>query len=350
MSSDLRHYLLSPSSLCCSSRRVWFSATLPASMAHELVLRESEKVGRLATIRYVFYGLELAGLVGAVFMLLTAIIWRKRVRRHASWFNFTITWIISCSSYLFLMGEPLDQQPNHNLCLVQAALVYSVPTLTSGATIALVIHIYMMLRNLLTLPTNRQGSLTAAVSSSLALHPAWAMFVFSMKFGLDHPSLVRRSDSDDGTASYCIMNTTLLQRVSGIVVVIIMVLCLVVEVVIFRHLRRAWETLQKDNRSSVSTIVRVLAFTLVGMLSIILSLIFSVTPNYHNTAFNIVIAMIPVFSVIIFGTQKDLITAWGSGFQNPGTHGDDTWEIFTPNESQQTISRQVSERHEGYQL
>jgi hypothetical protein len=47
-----------------------------------------------------------------------------------------------------------------------------------------------------------------------------------------------------------------------------MVLCLAVEVVIFRHLWRAWESLKRDDQSSVSIIVRVLAFTLVGMLSI----------------------------------------------------------------------------------
>jgi hypothetical protein len=47
-----------------------------------------------------------------------------------------------------------------------------------------------------------------------------------------------------------------------------MILCLGVEVIIFRHLWRTWATLKRDNRSSVSIIVRVLAFTLVGMLSI----------------------------------------------------------------------------------
>jgi len=66
----------------------------------------------------------LAGLVGAVLMLLTAIIWRKIVRRHASWFNFMITWIISCSSYIFLLGEPVGRTPNHILCLSQAALIF----------------------------------------------------------------------------------------------------------------------------------------------------------------------------------------------------------------------------------
>jgi len=145
---------------------------------------------------------------------------------------------------------------------------------------------------------------------------------------------------DDGT--YCDLDTKLPQKVSGIVVVIIMVFCLAVEVIIFRHLRRAWETLKRDNRSSVSIIVRVLAFTLVGMLSITLSF-FLVIPDYPNTAFNIVIAMVPVSSVIIFGTQKDIFAAWASGFRSRRTHDADTWETFTPNESRHTVGPQVSE-------
>jgi len=307
-------------------------------MAHEPVLRESVEVGRVATIRYVFYGLELAGLAGAVVMLVTAIIWRKVARRHASWFNFMITWIISCSSYLFLMGVPVGRSPNHNLCLFQAALVYSVPTLTSGATLALVIHVYMTLRSLLTVPTNHRASWTAALVVGPYV-PAWAMFAFSLKVGLDDPSLV-----SPGDGTYCDLDTTLPGKVSEIVVVIIMVVCLAVEVIIFRHLRRAWDTLKRDNRSSVSIIIRVLAFTLVGMLSIILSLIFLIIPDYHRTAFNIMIAMVPVSSVIIFGTQKDIFAAWASGFRSQRTHGEDTWETFTPTESRQTVGPQVSER------
>ncbi|KAJ7243168.1 hypothetical protein B0H12DRAFT_836953 [Mycena haematopus] len=304
-------------------------------MAHDLVLRESVEVGRVVTIRYVFYGLELAGLVGAVVMLLTAIIWRNVVRRHFSWFNFMITWIISV---LHIFGR----KPNHNLCLFQAALIYSVPTLTSGATIALVIHVYITLRKLLTLPTSPRVSLTAALVVGPYI-PALAIFVFCLKVGLNDPPVVYRHD--DGT--YCALDTRLPERVSGIVVVVIMLFCLAAEAIIFLHLRRAWEILKKDNRSSVSTIVRVLAFTLVGMLSISLSLLFLVIRNCPNTAFNIMIAIVPVSSVVIFGTQKDIFTAWTSGLRNRDSHGTDTWDTFTPNASERTITRQVSETHES---
>ncbi|KAJ7336177.1 hypothetical protein DFH08DRAFT_878000 [Mycena albidolilacea] len=342
MSSELPRRLLSPS-ICCSLGKPGSLQPSLRPMAHEHVLRESVEVGRAATsfrgYRDGFYALELLGLVGAVLMLLTAIIWRKVVRRHASWLNFMTAWIISCASYLFLMAEPVGRHPNHNLCLFQAALVYSVPTLTSGATLALVIHVHMTLRSLLTLPTNHQRSWTPALVIGPYV-PAWAIFTYALKVGLNDPSLVHRLD--DGT--YCDLAKESPQRVSSIVVVIIMVLCLAVEVVIFRHLWRAWESLKRDDQSSVSIIVRVLAFTLVGMLSIILSLFFLVIPDNHDMVFNIVIAIPPVSSVIIFGTQKDIFTAWASGFWNRRAHGADTWDTFTPNESRRnTVSPQVSQ-------
>ncbi|KAF7349349.1 hypothetical protein MSAN_01724700 [Mycena sanguinolenta] len=312
-------------------------------MAHDLGLRDSLEVGSVATIRNVFYGLELAGLVGAVVMLLTAIIWRKIVRRHASWFNFMVTWIISCSSYIFLLGESVGRTPNHSLCLSQAALIFSVPTLTSAATSALVIHVYLTMRQVLTMSTHCQASWTTALLIGPYI-PTLAMLIFCLRLALHNPSLVFRPD--DGT--YCTFNTKLPGRVSGIVVVVIMLFCLAIEIIIFRHLRRAWKILKKENCSSISTIVRVLAFTLVGMLSIILSLLIMVIPNSLNSAFNIVIAIVPVSSVLIFGTQKDIFTAWASGFRCRETHGTDTWDTFTPHASLRTITRQVSGTHESH--
>ncbi|KAJ7727746.1 hypothetical protein B0H16DRAFT_249685 [Mycena metata] len=301
-------------------------------MTHELVLGETVETVR----RNVFYGLQMAGLVGAIILLLTAIAWHKVARRHASWLNFMITWIISCSSYLFLMREPLGQQPDHNLCLFQAALVFSVPTLTSGATIALVIHIYKTLSSLLTAPTNRPRTSWATAALVIGPYiPAWAMFAFALRLGLGKPSLVYRPD--DGT--YCTLATNLPGRVSAVIVAAIMILCLALEVVIFRNLRRTWATLQKD--SQIAIIIRVLAFTLVGMLSIILSLVFLAIPS-DGEAFNIVIALVPVSSVLIFGTQKDIFAAWTSGFRRcDRAREEDMRETFTRVESRQTVDHPI---------
>ncbi|KAJ6590717.1 hypothetical protein DFH09DRAFT_1140111 [Mycena vulgaris] len=293
-------------------------------MSHEHTPHEDIQEVKVATMRYVFYGLQVAGLLGAFLMLLTAGIWRKAARRHASWFNFMITWIISCSSYIFLIGKPMGHEPSHGLCLFQEALIYSVPTLTTGATIALVIHVYITLHCMLTAINHRASWTVALVVGPYV--PAWAMFVYTLRTGLNDPSLVQRL----GDGMYCSLRTTMPGRVSGIVVATISLACLAVEAIIFRNLRRAWTTLKRERRSSVSMIIRVLAFTMIGMLSIILSLILLALPDDHGAAFDIVISIIPVSSVLIFGTQKDILTAWCSLCRRK-PHDADTWETFTPN-------------------
>ncbi|KAJ7604249.1 hypothetical protein FB45DRAFT_957578 [Roridomyces roridus] len=313
-------------------------------MAHDLTMRDSVDVAR-TSFRYAFYGLQLAGLSGAFLLLLTASIWRKATRRHASWYNFMICWIISCSSYIFLIGLPLGKEPDQALCAVQAALIYAVPPLTAGATIALVIHVYMTLRSLLVDIPHRQLWTAALVIGPYI--PAWILFLVFLNKGLSDPSLVRRMD--DGTYCSMSMNTQVPARASSAVVSTIMILCLGVEAIIFRNLRRVWAIFKQDSdeRASVSMVVRVLAFTSIGMLSIILSMIFMILPDSTNEIFNIVIAIVPVSSILIFGTQKDILAAWTSTCRREREnhhheqHHVEMWETFTPTGSSNLNTRSI---------
>lgn len=283
-------------------------------------------------MRYVFYGFQMTGLLGAVVMLFTAAVWRKIVPRHPSWFNFMITWIISCSSYIFLVGVPSGKNPSHALCLAQAALVYSVPSLTAGATISLVIHVYMTLRSMLSGVLYRTWWTIALVIGPYV--PAWVVLMVSLHIGLREPDSVRRSAEN----MYCNLKPNLPERLSAALVAAIMLIGLAVELIIFRNLWRAWGTLKRDDRNSASRVVRVLAFTIVGMLTIILSLIFCALPK-HGAAFDLTISILPLSSVLIFGTQKDIITAWGSICRRR-THGEDTWETFTPVGTRLTVTEE----------
>ncbi|KAF7323950.1 hypothetical protein MKEN_00616500 [Mycena kentingensis (nom. inval.)] len=261
-------------------------------------------------VNAIFWGMQTAGLLGAFVMLLTATIWHNIARRHSSWFNFMITWLLSCASYLFTMNTPANRQPDHALCLFQAALIYSVPTLTSGATVALVVNVYLNLRSLLTGSRNHNRTVVSTALIVAPYIPAWAVFASALTLGLSEPSRVQRLDG----AAYCTITSLVPSRVSAALVATLMTACLALEIIIIRAMRRAWETLRRDDRGSIPIIVRVFAFTLVGMLSIILSLVLLALPSTssHDAAFNIVIATIPISSVIIFGTQKDILTAWCS--------------------------------------
>ncbi|KAJ7053286.1 hypothetical protein C8F01DRAFT_552011 [Mycena amicta] len=312
-------------------------------MAHDFPPRDAigpmEGQARSSAVNMAFYGMQTAGLLGTLLMLLTATIWHKVARRHSSWFSFVVAWLISCTSYLLTMGVPADHQPNHALCVLQAALIYSVPPLTAGATVALVVNVYLNLRSVLTASNNYNGVEVKTALIVVPYIPAWAVFTLTLRLGLDEPGLILRRD--DG--AYCSIVSSIPSRVSSALVAGLMITCVGIEIVIILAMRRAWETLQRDDRGSITITVRVMAFTLVGMLFIILSLVLLALPNDHDTAFNIVIAIIPLSSVIIFGTQKDILTAWGSifvfllGRRTTTEHGTDTWETFTPIETGQNL-------------
>ncbi|KAK0192389.1 hypothetical protein F5146DRAFT_1039599 [Armillaria mellea] len=88
-----------------------------------------------------FYVLQLTGFMGLLIILLTGTFSPTVAKRHVCWLNFIISWIISTISYSLLVGHSMDWEPPHGLCLTQAILVYSVPTLTACTTTALVIHV-----------------------------------------------------------------------------------------------------------------------------------------------------------------------------------------------------------------
>jgi hypothetical protein len=107
-----------------------------------------------------FLALETFGWSGSLIILLTVIF--SNVRRHITWINFCMSWILSSLSYCLLLFARQDYgpEPNHILCLVQSPLIYAAPTLyvsnliykkvilayiltrrTAGTTLALVIHV-----------------------------------------------------------------------------------------------------------------------------------------------------------------------------------------------------------------
>ncbi|KAJ3799264.1 hypothetical protein GGU11DRAFT_666182, partial [Lentinula aff. detonsa] len=73
---------------------------------------------------------QLSGAIGMAVILFTAIISQK-VKRLATWYMFCASWTISCLSYtlLFFVGQIHLPEPKKSICVTQAALMYSVPTL-----------------------------------------------------------------------------------------------------------------------------------------------------------------------------------------------------------------------------
>ncbi|KAE9382752.1 hypothetical protein BT96DRAFT_930172 [Gymnopus androsaceus JB14] len=75
-------------------------------------------------------------------LILFSAILSQQVKRLATWYTFCLSWTISCLSYLWLFfsGEIHSPESSNFICITQAALIYSVPTLTASATLSLLLH------------------------------------------------------------------------------------------------------------------------------------------------------------------------------------------------------------------
>lgn len=75
----------------------------------------------------VFDVLAFIFLVLLLVVLLTAAV-SHQVQRKGSWFNFMLPVALYPASFLLLLGEQNHTQPPFPLCMLQAVLVYALPT------------------------------------------------------------------------------------------------------------------------------------------------------------------------------------------------------------------------------
>ncbi|KAF5350777.1 hypothetical protein D9758_010329 [Tetrapyrgos nigripes] len=222
-----------------------FDATTVFSAASALLTRRSSEddypptpVPHTNVILHIFFAFQLFSLAGLSVILFTTAI--TRTWKHPTWINFCVTWIISCISYSLLVGRPLSYVPPHQLCLAQAALIYTVPTLTAFGTFSLVLHVFRMVRHC--------GDGGKALTIALVVSPylaASGMMVMALIIGLRDPSTVRRTSS----GLYCDMGNEIPGRISAGVVTIVMIVCIILEALISRDVKRQWSFLRASASS-----------------------------------------------------------------------------------------------------
>ncbi|KAG7446741.1 uncharacterized protein BT62DRAFT_931315 [Guyanagaster necrorhizus] len=273
----------------------------------ELLHREetSSYTGSERRCLVAFYVLQLAGFGGLLTILLTGIFSPTVAKRHVCWLNFIITWMASAISYSLLVGHSMDWEPPHGLCLTQAILIYSVPTLTTCTTTALVIHVSISMNALLSPPSGVHFNWTPFLYVMPYL-ASGGMAALSLAIGLQDPDTVARRES----RMYCNFANRTPSHVSSALVAGIMVLCLLVEIFVLVKLRKNWMYLRKKrDRQTISSILRVLAFSAVGCMAIGLGFVFVFT-SYRGPALNLILGSVPLLAVLLFGTQQDILDSW----------------------------------------
>jgi hypothetical protein len=267
-----------------------------------------DEEGNSSELIKVFISFNLFGLFGFLITLVTVLCSRS-TPRHSTWFSFAISWIISAISYslLFWGGNLTGPEPPYTLCLIQGILVYSAPPLTAATTLALVVQIWFLVHSVVTTTSSKAGRMPPMLLTALLVIPYLlyiTILIGTLVVGWYNPHTVRRV----GSGMYCNFSNRIPGRLSTLLVALIMVPAVVLEILICRALRQQW-TLFKRTPDALSMVLRVVAFTFVGILAIALSMVFFFM-IHHGADLNIVISIVPVSAVLIFGTQADLLRVW----------------------------------------
>nr|GAT47760.1 predicted protein [Mycena chlorophos] len=290
----------------------------------------------------VFLTLQIIGLVGSGALVLTTTL-SSRAPRNATWQNFFTSWIISTVSYSLILfaGQIHLKNPTFGVCLAQAGLIYGIPALTAASTFGLIAQIWFSVQTLLLHKVKYERICTMCILI-LPYFVLFGMVVASWITGINNPSRVQLI----GSGMYCHIGPSailyvranashkphlisLSGKASAALVALTLIPTLALEIAICIALRRNWAAFKKM-KHSLSITIRVLIFTLFGILAISLSAVF-VFSNNHGAAINVVIATLPVIAVIIFASQKDILLVWM--FWRPRPPMSDTKDLSSDSDS-----------------
>ncbi|THU87656.1 hypothetical protein K435DRAFT_969801 [Dendrothele bispora CBS 962.96] len=253
----------------------------------------------------IFLALQVVGFIGSVAVLFTALF--SSVSRQATWYNFFISWMVFCISYLllFFAGKSHSREPPFALCLVQSSMTYAAPPFAASATLGMVIQLYFNIYTALTGTRIKKERVWNAIILVLPYVIFLGVLLESLVLGL------ALEEAHFSIISYCTLETIVPGRLTAALVVFFLVPVLVLNVIIYRKLRKHSSTLG-TTRAFKS---RVTLLSLFGMISIVAGLLFFFIVFIQDSDdglvdLDIVLACIPNAAVFVFGTHKDLLQVW----------------------------------------
>ncbi|KAJ3932838.1 MAG: hypothetical protein NXY57DRAFT_1060900 [Lentinula lateritia] len=275
-------------------------------LSNRLSLTEFSVVVSFGPELKAFNALQLLGLIGSIFVLVTALF--SSVPRQATWYNFFISWTVFCASYLLLFfdGHAYDGDPELSLCIAQSSLTYAASPFSAACSLAMVIQLYINIQTSLTGRSVRGKQYWRIVLMITPYVIFTALIIESLSLSLSTPN------AKFSAVSYCSLENHIPGRITAALVVILTVPMLVLNLLIYLSFRKHWTFLQKGNYTSM--FVRVSAFTLFGLASVIVGLLFFLiafigarSSNKGLVELDIVLSMMPVAAVVVFGSHKDLL-------------------------------------------
>lgn len=119
-----------------------------------------------AALVSVYIAFQMAGTLGFLVIVLTAAL-SSRVMRHPTWFSFCLSWATWGVSFsLLFYARQQTQLTSHTLCIVQSALVYTMPFLW-------VLMMYSVLCSVWMIYTQNRSHLNCPCLLRTLLHLIW---------------------------------------------------------------------------------------------------------------------------------------------------------------------------------
>ncbi|KLO16369.1 hypothetical protein SCHPADRAFT_823375, partial [Schizopora paradoxa] len=245
-------------------------------------------------------------------LLVATILLARNIRRHATFINMIVTWMIVgfSSSLLLYAGFQTGPEPPKSLCLLQASLLYAQPGMTSLSAFALVFQVfYVVHATFREKDPHHHQTLRKWI---LLVLPYLALVVFASLtayVGATNTEMVSRQRR----FFYCSVKSTSLTSsittFSALVLFVTMILELWIVQLTYRH----WRILRSNELNEnigldLNLLIRIVAFSTWCIMGMSLSLLSLKAPE--SPVPDLALATMGSAVVLVFGTQRDVLHAW----------------------------------------
>ncbi|KAI0089244.1 hypothetical protein BDY19DRAFT_133221 [Irpex rosettiformis] len=266
---------------------------------------------------YAFFSLQIiGGHVGVPIILATFLI--SGVRRHPLVVNFLGTWIIYATSFCLLLytGYQFKHDIPRTLCIIQASLIHGVSLMAPIATFAFVLNLWLSTRATCLVPDEEDGltppKRPMTSCNRVLLVAPYTVFLICVFVILAVPDpkgdIIFRVEG----SLYCTIQSSY-TRIVPLIASSIMIIVLILEGIIIARLRklnRIYGQLGSQQDYAPPIIVRIMLFSVCLFIALI-ALCISIVTEVDLVSLHIIQSILPTAVFVIFGTQKDLLEAWG---------------------------------------
>ncbi|KAL5519412.1 hypothetical protein ACEPAH_1095 [Sanghuangporus vaninii] len=321
--------------------------------ANGLLQSEADHVQHVQRVKEnVYLGIQIAGGQILLPILLLTVLFSKRVKRHPVFIDFCISWILSSMIHSLLLyrdrssDDLLSLNPSYNACLIQASLINGIQAMTSSTNLALVIHLWQLLRQC---PASEHGGMGSSARSrkkilfdcALLVTPILVLVAFTvstMMIGMDPAkglaveSTIPGSGLSVPTVFYCIifengdfthslgLVLTILRSVLGFSCSISLITVgfeVSIAILVYRKRtflnRNAFNWMALFSRIALFSAYRIVAVILNAAIMDrpdILFLVGMADDNLFSGVVDFFNAATPLVAFVVFASEKDIWSVW----------------------------------------